>query len=81
MVVLLVADHVNHAVNGVILETQLGGTYILCHIDRCAVTAQQQLLVQTVLSQVGPYGTILLAEEKALLETFHHGLLTFKVGL
>ena len=81
VVVLLIAHHVNHAVNGVILKTQLGCTYILGHVDRCTVTAQQQFLVQSVLGQVSPYGAVLLTEEKPLLKALHHGFLTLQVGL
>ena len=81
VVVLLVTDHVNHAVNGVILETQLCGTYILSHVNRCAVTAKQQFLVQSVLGQIGPNGAVLLAEEEALLQTLHNGFLTLQIGL
>ena len=81
VVVLLVANHVNHTVNRVILKTQLCGTYILCHVDRCTVTAQQQFLVQSVLGQVSPYGAVLLTEEKSFLKALHHGFLTLQVGL
>ena len=33
VVVLLVAHYVNHLVDGEVLETEFGGTDVLCHID------------------------------------------------
>ena len=45
MVILLIAHNIDHAVNRVIFKAQLGGAYILSHIDRNAVTPEQQFLV------------------------------------
>ena len=81
VVVLLVAHHVDHLVDGVVLEAQLGGTDILCHVYRCAVATEQELMVEALTGEVGPYRAILLAEEETLLQTLHHLLLTFEVGL
>ena len=72
MIVLFVTHHINHAVDGIILETEFGGADILSHIHRCAVAAEQQLLVQTGVGKVGPYRTILLAEHYAFLKPFEH---------
>ena len=63
MVLLFVADHIDHLIDGVVLEPQLGSTYILRHIDRCAVRTEQQFLIQTVLGEVSPDGTVLTAVE------------------
>ena len=41
MVVLFVAHHIDHFVDGEILETQFGGADVLCHVYRCPVAAQQ----------------------------------------
>ena len=54
VVVLLIADNVYHLVDREVLETQLGGSDILCHVYRCAVRAQQELLVEALGGEVGP---------------------------
>ena len=41
VVVLLVAHHVDHLVDGVVLEAELGGTDVLSHVYRCAVATEQ----------------------------------------
>ena len=48
VIVLLVADDIDHLVDRVIVEAQFGGTDILGHIDRRAIRAEQQLLVQSL---------------------------------
>ena len=50
MVVLLVAHHVNHLINGEVFVTHLSRTNVLRHIDTCAIAAEQQLLVQALVS-------------------------------
>ena len=47
VIVLFVADDVDHLVDGVVLIAQLGGADILGHVDRGAVGAEQQLVVET----------------------------------
>ena len=54
MVVLLIAHHVNHLVDGVILEAHFSSTDILCHIDAGAIGTQQEFLVKALVSKIGP---------------------------
>ena len=79
MVVLLVTYNVYHLVDRVVAETELCGTDILCHVYRCTVAAQQELLVESFLCEVGPYRLILPAVEESLLESAEYGLLTHEV--
>ena len=81
VVVLLIAHHVDHLVDGIVLEAHFGSTDILCHIDGGAVRAQQQLLVETLVSEVGPYTVVLVAFKESLGESFFHLGLTLQVGL
>ena len=81
MVVLLVADHVDHLVDRIVLIAQLGGAYILRHVDRSTVGTQQQLVVEAVGSEVGPYRAVILAVHDAFFEPLKHLFLTFEVGL
>ena len=81
VVVLLVTNDIDHVVELVLLEAAQRSTQILCHIYRCAIATQQQLLVQTVSLQVDPYRTILATVEYALVQTILHKALTQKIGL
>ena len=81
MVFLLVAHYIHHLVDGVVLVAQLGGTYVLCHIYRCAVGAEQQLLVESVAGEVSPYRTVLTTIEQTLFESAQHLLFAFKISL
>ena len=81
MVVLLVAHHVDHLVDGIILEAHLGSTDILCHIDAGAITAQQQLLVQSLLGEVCPDRAVVMTLEESFGESFLDLGLTLQVGL
>ena len=49
-------------------KAEFGCTNVLCHVHTGAVGTQQQFLVKSVLGKVGPYRTVLLAEEKALFQ-------------
>ena len=53
MIVLFVAHHVNHLVDGEILIAELSRADVLGHVDGSAVSAEQQLMVETVACQVG----------------------------
>ena len=66
VVFLLIAYHIDHLVNGIVLEAQFGGADVLCHINAGAVTSEQQFLVQSVPRQVSPYRTVFAAVENAL---------------
>ena len=80
MVVLLVAYHIDHLVNGEIGKAQFGRTYILGHINRSAVGTEQQFVVEPLSGQVGPYGTVFFAVEEAFLQTFHNLLLALQIS-
>ena len=79
MVILFVAYHINHLVDGIICKAEFGSTYILRHVDGCTVRTQQQLVVQPLPREVRPYRAIFFPVEKAFLQAFHHLLLTFEV--
>ncbi len=81
MIVLLVAYHVNHLVDGEVLIAELGCAYVLGHVDRCSVTAQQQLVVKAVGGEVGPHRAIVLAEHYTFFQALKHFFLAFKVGV
>ena len=81
MVVLLVAYDVNHFVNGEVAETELGGTDVLRHVHGGAVGAEQELLVKSLGGEVGPDGTVFLAEKDAFPQTFFDLFLAFQVGI
>ena len=81
MVVLFVSHHVDHLVDGEVLEAQLGCADVLGHIHAGTVGAQQELLVESLLGEVGPHRTVGTAVEEAFLESLLHLLLTFEVGL
>ncbi len=81
MVILLVAHHINHLVDGIITETELGGANILGHIDRSAVGTQKEFLVETGIRKVGPHRAVILTEHNAFLQPFEHFFLTFEIGV
>ena len=69
MVLLLVAHDVNHLVYREVLIAKLGSADVLGDVDRGAVTAKEDLLVQTLRLKVGPNGAILVLLEESLLQT------------
>ena len=81
MVVLFVTYDVDHLVDREVLETQLCRTNVLRHIDARAVSAEQQLLIKSVLCQVSPYRAVLLTEEESLAEALFYGLLTYQISV
>ena len=81
VVVLLVANHINHLVDGIVLETELGRTDVLRHINARSVGAEKKLLIETFLREVGPDRTIGATIEDTLLQTFIHLLFTLEVGV
>ena len=81
MVVLLVAHHVNHLVDWIVLVAKLGSTDVLSHIHRSAIATEQKFLVESVAGEVCPNRTILTTIEKTFLQSFEHLLLAFKVGV
>ena len=81
MIVLLITHDINHAVDGIILVAQLGGTDVLGHVDRGAVAAQQQFVVQAVGRQVSPHALVLLAVEQAIFQTLEHGVAAHQIGV
>ena len=81
VVVLLVTNDINHLVNGIVLETHLGRTDVLRHIDRSAIATQQQLLIKSLVGQVSPYTIVLMALEETLGESLLHFGLALEVSL
>ncbi len=81
MVLLLVADHIDHLVYRVILETQFGSTYILRHIDGGTVGTQQQLLVESVFRQIRPDRTVFAAVESAGSESLLYLGFALQIGV
>ena len=81
VIVLFVAHHIDHLIDGEVLETHLGRTDVLRHIDRGAVRTQQQFLIQTLVGQVGPNRVVLVALKQTLSESFLYFGLTLQVGL
>ena len=81
VVVLLVAYDVNHFVNGEVAETELGGADVLRHVNGSAVGTEQELLVKSLGGEVGPDGTVFLAEKDAFPQTFFDLFLAFQVGI
>ena len=81
MVILFVAHHINHLIDGEIFETQLGRTDVLRHIHRCPVAAQQQFVVEPLCRQVGPYRAVLFPIHDTLFQSFEHFLFPFEIGL
>ena len=68
VVVLLVADDVDHVVELVVLETAERGAEVLRHIYGGAVAAQQQFLVEPVGREVDPHRIVVATVEDAFLE-------------
>ena len=81
MVVLFIAHHIYHLIDGIILITQFGSAYILSHIHRSAVAAEQQLMVEAVGCEVGPHRVILAAIHNAFFESFEHFFLAFEISV
>ena len=81
MVVLFVAHHVNQPVGLPFLVAQSSRAQVLRHIDRSAVFAQQQFLVQALVAQVGPHRAVFLADEHAVGQAFLHNSLARQIGL
>ena len=80
VVVLLVADNVNHLVNGEVLESELCGADVLGHVNRSAVAAQKQFLVQSFGSEVCPYRAVFTTIEKSFFKSFFHLFPAFEIG-
>ena len=81
VIVLFVAHHIDHLVDGEILETHLCRSDVLGHVDAGSIATEQQLLIQSLVGKVCPYRVILMALEESLGETFLHLGLTFQIGL
>ena len=81
VVLLLIAHHVDHMVNRIVAEAHLRRTDILSHVDRGAIGAEQDLAIQTILSQISPYGSVLVPHKESLVKSAKHLLLTLKVGI
>ncbi len=61
MVVLFIANGINHAANiGIVLHPLNGRADILCHVYRGTIGAQHDLFVQTFVGEIDPYAAIVL---------------------
>ena len=81
VVFLLVAHHIHHLVDRVVLETKFGGTYVLGHIYGCAVGTEKEFLIEPVLCEVSPYTTILAAVEVAFGEAAFYFAFAYEIGV
>ena len=81
VIVLLVAHHIDHLIDGEILETHLSRSDVLSHINASSIATKQEFLVQTLVGEVGPYGVVLMALEETFGESFLYLGLTFQIGL
>ena len=81
VIVLLVANDVNHLVDGIVSEAHLCSTDVLCHVNAGAVGTEEQLLVESLVGKVSPYRVVRLAEEESLGESFLHLLLSYEVSV
>ena len=81
MIILLVANDIDHFINGVVFEAHLCGADVLRHVDTGAIGTQQQLLIETCVGEVGPHRAIFLAEEESFGQSFFHLFLTNEIGL
>ena len=81
VIVLLIAHHIDHLVNGKVLKAQLGRSDVLRHVNTGTIGAQQQFLVQAFAGEVCPDRAILAAVEEPFVEALHHLFLAFEVGL
>ena len=81
VVVLLIAHHVDHLVDGIVLIAELCRTDVLSHIHRSAIAAEQKLMVESVTGEVCPHRAIIATIHNALFETFKHLLLSFQISV
>ena len=81
VVVLLIAHHVDHLVDGEVLEAQRGGSDVLRHVDARAVGAEQEFVVEPLAREVGPHAAVFFLEEDALRQSFLHHALAHEVGV
>ena len=81
MIILLISHYIYHLIDRIVLKTKFGSTDILSHIHRSSVSTEQQLVIQSFRSKVGPYRIVFFAIEEALFKTFHHFILSFQIGI
>ena len=81
VVVLLVAHDVDHVVELIVLEAAESRAEVLRHVDRRAVAAQQQFLVQSVGREVDPHRIVGTAVEDTLFKPLLDERLAQQVGL
>jgi len=81
VIVLLVAHHVYHPVDGEILIAELGGADVLGHVDAGAVGAQQELMVEAGVGEVGPDRPVVPAIHDPLLDAGEHKVLPLEIGV
>ena len=81
VIVLLVAHHIDHLVDGVVVEAHLSGADVLCHIHAGTVGAEQQFLVEALVGEISPHAVVGLAEEESLLKAFLHLVLALEISV
>ena len=79
VIVLFVAHNINHLVDGIVLETQFGSSYVLRHIDTRTVGTEQELFVETFAGEVCPHTSIRTTIEEAFCETFLNLFLALQI--
>ena len=67
VVILFVAYHINHLVDGIICKAEFSGTDILRHVDGGTIRTQQQLVIQSLAREVRPYRAIFFPVEETFL--------------
>ena len=55
VVILFITHDIDQFLRMVLVITQLSGSQVLSHINGCAVTTQQQLLVESLIAEVAPH--------------------------
>ena len=78
---LLITNDINQFFWVVFVIAQLRRAKVLGHVNRSAIAAEQQLLVQALIAKVAPYGVVVATIEHAFFEAFLHQGFAQEVGL
>ena len=81
MIVLFITYNIYHLVNRIIFKTKFCSANILSHVNGRTVTTKQQFLIQSVRSQIRPYGAVFLTKEKSFFQSFQDGIFSFQICL
>ena len=80
MVILFISNNIYHPLCAKFFISFLCSAKILCHIHRCAVTAQQEFVIQPCIREINPHRTIILLIEDTALQTILNQVLAQQVG-